>query len=88
MKPKLEIARTLQPEPGHNNFHPMLVSIDGELPKASQLIPSDLSGLATVGFNEPSIAKAYEELVRFGATTLEGNHIDEKQVRRFFFDAA
>jgi hypothetical protein len=88
MKLKLEIARTSQPEPGHNDFHPMLVSIDGELPKASLLIPRDLSGLATVGFNEPSITKAYEELVRVGTATLEGNQIDERQVRRFFFDAA
>jgi hypothetical protein len=88
MKLKLEIARTSQPEPGHNDFHPMLVSVDGELPKASRLIPSDLSGLATAGFNEPSITRAYEELVKVGTATLEGNQIDEKQVRRFFFDAA
>jgi hypothetical protein len=71
MKLKLEIVRTSQQEPGHNDFQPMRVSIDGELPRASQLIPSDLSGLATVGFNEPSITNAYEELVRIGAISSE-----------------
>jgi hypothetical protein len=88
MKLEFDIARSHQPEPGHNDSHPMMVSINGALPVSSKVAPRDLGNLTSVGFSESKITKTIENLVKRGTATLEDDRINEERVRRFFFEAA
>jgi hypothetical protein len=88
MKLSLNITLTAQPKPGHNEMHPILLSINDQPPVLSKVTPGGLGGLVNVGFTEMEIDNAKKELIEKGTTVLEGVDVDESYVRRFFADAA
>jgi hypothetical protein len=88
MKLILHIALSAQPKPGHNEAHPILLSMNGQPPFVSKITPRGLSGLLNAGFSGIEIGNAQKELIEKGTTVLEGANIDENYVRQFFADAA
>jgi hypothetical protein len=84
----LHITQSAQPEPGHNEVHSILLSMNDEPPFLSKVTSSDLDGLANAGFSGIKIGNAQKELIEKGTAVLEGVNIDENYVRRFFADAA
>ena len=88
MKLSLNIALSAQPKPGHNEVHPILLSMNDQPPFLSKVTPRELGGLLSAGFNGTEIDSAKKELIEKGMTVLEGVDIDENFVRRFFADAA
>jgi hypothetical protein len=88
MKLSLNIALSAQPKPGHNEVHPILLSMNDQPPFLSKATPSGLGGLVNAGFTEMEIDDAKKELIEKGTTVLEGVDVDESYVRQFFADAA
>lgn len=88
MKLTLHITLSVQPKPGHNEAHPILLLMNDQPPLLSKVTPRGLSGLLNAGFSGTEIDNAKKELIERGTTVLEGVDIDENYVRRFFTDAA
>lgn len=88
MRLSLNIAQSAQPKPGHNEVHPILLSINDQQPLLSKVTPRTLGGLVKAGFSRIEIDNAQKELIEKGTTVLEGVDIDENCVRQFFADAA
>ena len=88
MKLSLHIALSAQPKPGHNEVHPILLSMNDQPPLLSNVTPRDLGRLVNAGFSGIKIGNAQKELIEKGTTVLEGVGINENYVRRFFADAA
>lgn len=88
MKLSLHIALSGQPKPGHNEVHPILLSINDQPPILSKATPRALGSLVNAGFSRVEIDRAQEELIEKGRTVLEGIDINESYVRQFFADAA
>jgi hypothetical protein len=88
MKLSMNIALSAQPKPGHNEVHPILLSVNDQPPFLSKVTPRGLGGLLNAGFSGIEIDNAKKELIEKGATILEGIGIDENYVRQFFADAA
>jgi hypothetical protein len=88
MRLSLHIAMSAQPKPGHNEVHPILLSINDQQPLLSKVTPRTLGGLVNAGFSSTEIGNAQKELIEKGTAVLEGVDIDENYVRQFFADAA
>ncbi|MFZ0480500.1 MAG: hypothetical protein WAL71_15270 [Terriglobales bacterium] len=88
MKLILHIILSAQPKPGHNEVHPILLSMNDQPPFLSKVAPRALGGLVNAGFSRIEIDNAKKELIQKGTTVLEGVDIDENYVRQFFADAA
>jgi hypothetical protein len=88
MKLSLNITLSAQPKPGHNEVHPILISMNDQPPVPSKITPNGLGGLVNAGFTEMEIDSAKKALIEKGTTVLEGVDVDESYVRRFFADAA
>jgi hypothetical protein len=84
----MNIALSAQPKPGHNEVHPILLSVNDQPPFLSKVTPRGLGGLVNAGFSSVEIDNAKKELIEKGTTVLEGVHIDENYVRQFFADAS
>jgi hypothetical protein len=88
MRLTLHIALSAQPKPGHNEVHPILVSIGDQSPFLSRITPRDLGSLRSAGFSGAEIDNAMKELIEKGTTILQDVDVDESYVWRFFADAA
>ena len=58
MKLSLNIALSAQPKPGHNEVHPILLSMNDQPPFLSKVTSRGLGGLVNAGFSSVEIENA------------------------------